>query len=175
MTLLGAVFYVISAAVVGSTLLAVTRRNPVHCIVFLTVSFAGTALLFYLLGAPLLAAFEVIIYAGAIMVLFLFMVMTMRLEGAEADEPQRLRWVGPAMAGGLGAVLVGVLIAADAGTGMGLQAALASPAGFARVLFERYGLAVEIVSVLLLVALVGALYLGARNGRSADTGDGEPS
>ena len=66
-----------------STAIAITRRNLVHAVVYLVISFFGTAMLFYLFGAPLLAALEVIIYAGAIMVLFLFVVMMIRIESSE--------------------------------------------------------------------------------------------
>jgi NADH-quinone oxidoreductase subunit J len=60
--------------------MAVTRRNMVHAVLYLVLSFFGTAMLFYLLGAPFLAALEIIIYAGAIMVLFLFLIMMIRLK-----------------------------------------------------------------------------------------------
>ena len=67
----------------AATAVAITRRNLVHAVVYLIFSFFGTAMLFYLFGAPLLAALEVIIYAGAIMVLFLFVVMMIRVESPE--------------------------------------------------------------------------------------------
>ncbi|MGA8280705.1 MAG: NADH-quinone oxidoreductase subunit J, partial [Desulfobacterales bacterium] len=68
-------FYLLAVVIVVATVLAITRRNMVHAVIYLVVSFFGSALLFYLFGAPLLAALEVIIYAGAIMVLFLFIIM----------------------------------------------------------------------------------------------------
>ena len=75
MTLYGILFYALAVIILVSTLLAVTRRLVVHAVLYLIVAFLGTAALFYLLGAPLLAAFMVIVYAGAIMVLFLFVIM----------------------------------------------------------------------------------------------------
>ncbi len=157
----GALFYIIAAIVFVSTALAVTRRNQVHAVVYLIVSFFGTALLFYLLGAPLLAALEVIIYAGAIMVLFIFIIMT--TVSAGENVPGRLearRWVFPLILavlslGAMGVLLFGIPVSA---TKLGLAAV--SPADFGRFLFSRYWLPVEIVSFLLFVALVGALYLG---------------
>ena len=83
MTLYSVIFYVLAALILVSTGFAITRRNLVHAVVYLIISFFGSALLFYLLGAPLLAALEVIIYAGAIMVLFLFIIMMLKVEGFE--------------------------------------------------------------------------------------------
>ena len=80
MSLYAIIFYIIAALIVISTALAVTRRNLVHVVLYLVLSFFGSAMLFYLLGAPFLAALEIIIYAGAIMVLFLFIIMMIRVE-----------------------------------------------------------------------------------------------
>ena len=74
------IFYLLAGLIVASTSMAVTRRNMVHAVLYLVLSFFGTAMLFYLLGAPFLAALEIIIYAGAIMVLFLFLIMMIRLK-----------------------------------------------------------------------------------------------
>lgn len=75
MTLYSIIFYVLAIVILVATFLAITRRNTVHAVIYLILSFLGTALLFYLLGAPFLAVLEAIIYAGGIMVLFLFIVM----------------------------------------------------------------------------------------------------
>jgi NADH-quinone oxidoreductase subunit J len=83
MTLYSITFYILAGLILVSTGLAITRRNLVHAVVYLIISFFGSALLFYLLGAPLLAALEVIIYAGAIMVLFLFIIMMLNVEKLE--------------------------------------------------------------------------------------------
>ena len=80
MNIYAVMFYVLGAVIVGATALAITRRNVMHAIVYLVLSFFGTALLFYLLGAPFLAVLEVVIYAGAIMVLFLFIVMMLEIK-----------------------------------------------------------------------------------------------
>ena len=80
-------FYILGAVAVAATAMAVTRRNPVHAVIYLVNSFFALALIFYLLGAPMVAALEVIIYAGAIMVLFLFIIMMLELShGEEADR-----------------------------------------------------------------------------------------
>jgi NADH-quinone oxidoreductase subunit J len=147
MNLYGVIFYLLAFIILASTVLAVTRRNLMHAIVYLVFSFFGTALLFYLLGAPFLAILEVIIYAGAIMVLFLFIVMMLEIRPAEEPVSSYLRrWLPAAVLGALSPL------------------SAASPLEFGRFLFQRYWFSVEIVSFLLFVALVGALYLGRREG-----------
>jgi NADH-quinone oxidoreductase subunit J len=169
MSILTLLFYAIAVLILVATALAVTRRNMVHAVLYLVVSFFGTAMLFYLLGAPLLAALEVIIYAGAIMVLFLFLIMMIRLEkppGMFFPAGQLL----PAILIGAGfLVLFSVLVGRDTTGWAAMPAALASPPAFGVYLFRNHWLAVEIAS-LLLVALVGAYVLGRRvRPPSADT------
>jgi NADH-quinone oxidoreductase subunit J len=162
MNLYAGTFYLLAAVTLGSTALAVTRRNVMHAIIYLVLSFFGTALLFFLLGAPFLAAMEVIIYAGAIMVLFLFIVMMLEIRPAEQPLGSYLRqWLPAAVLGALSLAAL-VLIIFESGGGLSLPLAAASPLEFGRFLFQKYWFAVEIVSFLLLVALVGALYLGRR-------------
>ena len=85
-------FYILGFTALAATGLCITRRNPVHAVIYLVNAFFALALLFYLLGAPLVAAWEVIIYAGAIMVLFLFIIMMLELAPAEErGGPGRVR------------------------------------------------------------------------------------
>jgi NADH-quinone oxidoreductase subunit J len=162
MNLYAGTFYLVAAVTLGSTALAVTRRNVMHAIIYLVLSFFGTALLFFLLGAPFLAALEVIIYAGAIMVLFLFIVMMLEIRPAEQPLGSYLRqWLPAAVLGALSLAAL-VLIIFESGGDLPLPLAAASPLEFGRFLFQKYWFSVEIVSFLLLVALVGALYLGRR-------------
>lgn len=162
LSILKILFYVIAALMAGATAMAVTRRNLVHAVIYLVLSFFGTAMLFYLLGAPFLAALEVIIYAGAIMVLFLFIIMMIRLQKMPGMFfPRRQMW--PAVAISAGFMLVcGVLVGTDAAGGKPLAAAQALPAAFGEYVFTTHWLAVEMASMLLLVALVGAFVLGRR-------------
>jgi len=155
-------FYILAAVTVIGTLCAITARQAVRAIVYLVTSFFALALIFYLLGAPLIAAFEVIIYAGAIMVLFLFVIMMLDLGHPERMQTPRLADWWPALV--LALVLVGSLVLI---AGAGAPAPASRFAGlqvrdFSRALFTRYGVAVEIISMQLLFALVGALYLGRR-------------
>ncbi len=168
MTLYAVVFYLLAFVVLASTLLAITRREVVHAVVCLIISFMATALLFYLLGAPFLAGLEVIIYAGAIMVLFLFVVMTVRLESTEGTKGEPLRRWLPAFA--LSVVsfgAAGILLIQAPGIRGPLTPGMATPTAFGRYVFENLWFPVEIVSFLLLVGLVGALYLGKRESKAA--------
>ena len=159
------IFYILAAVIVASTAMAVTRRNLMHAIVYLVFSFFGTALLLYLLGSPFLAVLEVIIYAGAIMVLFLFIVMMLEIRPAEEPVSSYLRrWLPAAVLGALSLATVCSFLLFKAGSPLVLPLSAASPLEFGRFLFQHYWFSVEIVSFLLFVALVGALYLGRREG-----------
>ena len=174
MTFLGALFYLLAIVVVLATVLAITRRELVHAIVYLIISFFGTALLFYLLGAPLLAALEVILYAGAIMVLFLFIVMTVILEReGRTKEGSFRQWLPAILMAVISFYAAGILIFEVPANRMPLQTGVARPAIFGRFLFQNYWFPIEITSFLLLVALVGALYLGRQEGKAGESKKGE--
>ncbi len=165
MTAAAFAFYALAALVLGATAAAVTRREPLHAVVWLVLSVLGTALLFALLGAPLLAALEVVVYAGGILVLFLFVILMLRPEPPVRLPPGavgKLRRALPALAF-LGLLAAGgVLVAADGDARAGLPLVQASPREVGAFLFSRYAVAVEVASTLLFVALVGSLYLGRR-------------
>jgi NADH-quinone oxidoreductase subunit J len=162
MTLYSLIFYLVATVIVASTAVAITRRNMVHAVIYLILSFFGTALLFYLLGAPLLAVLEVIVYAGAIMVLFLFILIMIRTESHHDPMFPLSQWLPAAL---FGLVYVGVgfyMIVATPGTEVSLKTVCAAPREFALYVFQRHWFSIEIVSLLLLVALMGALHLGRR-------------
>jgi NADH-quinone oxidoreductase subunit J len=168
MTLYAVIFYLLAMITVTATVLAVNRRNAVHAVVYLIISFFGTALLFYLLGAPLLAVLEVIIYAGAIMVLFLFIIMTIQIRPSIQTWAAALKqWLPAIILGGIAFSLAAAMVVAEPAGRMQLKPAMAGPAEFGRFLFRQYWFPVEIASFLLLIALVGALYLGRREGKSS--------
>jgi len=156
---LGFIFYVLAAVMILSTLLAITRREVIHAVIYLIISFGTTGLLFYLLGAPFLAALEIIIYAGATMVLFLFVVMTVRIESTGAEK-ERLQWLPAAVLSVISFGVGALLIFGTSEGSVSLESARAAPAALGEYLFKSYWFPVEIASFLLLVALVGALYLG---------------
>jgi NADH-quinone oxidoreductase subunit J len=166
MTLYAAIFYFIAIVILTATGLAITQRQPIHAVLYLIVAFLGTAALFFLLGAPMLAAFVAILYAGAIMVLVLFAIMLFQRSPRELGLlPQ---W-GPATL--LGAVFLAIAVAMvfkDPSSGIVLQGTAAQPRDFGHFLFDRYWLAVEIVSILLLVALMAIIQVGKRSGAGND-------
>ena len=162
MPLFNLIFFAIAALIVASTGIAVTRRNLVHAVIYLIFGFFGSAFLFYLFGATFLAALMVIVYAGAIMILFLFIIMMLRVESPE----ERLfppRQILPAvLLAAAYAVIGGLLLLNDPSAAAPLAEARTEPAVFGRYLFTQSWLAVEITSLLLLVAMIGALLAGKR-------------
>jgi len=157
-------FYIASAVAVLATLMVVTRHNPIHALLYLIVSFLSVAVVFFLLGAPFVAALEVIIYAGAIMVLFVFVVMMLNL-GQEAVDKER-KWLTPGMfigPGALSAILLGMIIELLASSNSAsYYSGSVDPKEIGLALFGPYVIAVELASMLLLAGLVGAFHLGHR-------------
>jgi len=163
MTLIAFVFFAVLA--VGSALGLVLRRNPIHGALFLVVNLGSIAAFYLMLGAEFLAAAQVIIYAGAIMVLFVFAIMVL-IPGKEETGPdprRRLRlWALPV--GGLlfGQVLAWLIISRRMTAPAGAPAAPGSVESIGRLLFTDYLFPFELTSVLLLAAMVGVLLLTHR-------------
>lgn len=155
-------FYILALVTLVGTGFAITARQAVRAIVYLVNSFFALALIFYLLGAPLVAAFEVIIYAGAIMVLFLFVIMMLDLGHPERMKAPRLAdWIPALVLVLVTAASVGILAVEHHAQPLAAFQGI-SVRQFSQTLFQRYGVAVELVSLQLLFALVGAIYLGRR-------------
>jgi NADH-quinone oxidoreductase subunit J len=158
-------FFAASAVAVLATLMAVTRLDAVHALLYLIVSLLAVAVVFYTLGAPFAAALEVIIYAGAIVVLFVFVVMMLNL-GREAVAQER-RWLRPGM--WIGPAALALILLAEVVLMLGwLEPSTSTvktlgPRAVGGVLFGPYLLAVELASMLLLAGLVGAYHLGRRS------------
>lgn len=155
------IFYLLGAITLIATGLAIVQRNPVHAVIYLVNSFFALALIFYLLGAPLVAAWEVIIYAGAIMVLFMFIIMMLEL-GPTSDSarsaPGLNQWL-PVML--LGLALAGcTLLLTGLDDSGGVPRWYATPREFGFTLFHEYALAVKIISFQLSFAAAGAFYIG---------------
>jgi len=161
-------FWVFAAATVVASLLVIGQRNPMYSVLLLIVSFMALSGLYVLLGAPFVAAIQIIIYAGAIMVLFLFVVMLLNLP-TETPPEGRSRLLGNAGPRHFGAVLSFALIVELAWALRRVQAS-PMPAGewetsvnrIGLVLFRDYAFAFEATSVLILVAMVGAIVLARR-------------
>ena len=155
-------FYLSAAVAVIATVFAITNTNPVHALLYLIVSLLAVAMVFFAIGAPFAGALEVIVYAGAIMVLFVFVVMMLNLGQAAIDQERRWltpkAWLGPAL---LCAVLMFEMIRVLSPTlngGIGGAVIDAKAVGIA--LFGPYLLVVELASMLLLAALVAAFHMG---------------
>ena len=157
-------FYSSAMIAVLATALVITRTNAVHALLHFIVSLLSVALIFFSLGAPFAAALEIIIYAGAIMVLFVFVIMMLNLGSVTARQEAQLLtpgiWRGPAILCGILAFeLVYVLASGEAKMPGGPPVA---PKQVGIALFGPYALAVELASMLLLAGLVGAYHLGKR-------------
>lgn len=168
------VFFIAAAVAVVATLLVICHPNAVHALLYLIISFSAVAVIFIVLGAPFIAALEVIIYAGAIIVLFLFVVMMLNLgHVATAREKEWLRpraWIGPSVLGAILLALLVTLLWRD-GTRVAVQAEV-GPREVGIALFSTYLLAVQLAALLLLAGLVGASHLRRRELLSAPA---EPS
>lgn len=153
-------FYILAAIAVVATLLCITERHAVHAIVYLVTSFFSLAVIFYLLSAPLVAVFEVIIYAGAIMVLFLFIIMMLKGGSREVTSAAGVHeWLPASLLAATTLIALLALVAMPPSAPMSGSIDIAH---FAKSLFTDYGVAVEIISLQLLFAVVGAFYLGRR-------------
>jgi len=166
-----ALFYVCGGAMLLGGLLMVTSRSAVVAACWLIFSFLAAAGIFALLSAPFLAVLQVLIYAGAIMVLFLFVIMMLHGPVLAAEEIRTVPKAWPLLV--LPPAAIGVtLIAYFRSTGGRVAAAAVVPPGFgtaervAGLLLNQYLLAFELISVVLLVAIIGALSLGKSEKRA---------
>jgi NADH-quinone oxidoreductase subunit J len=169
-------FYFTAAIAVFATLMMITRHNAVHALLYLIISSLSMAIIFYLLGAPFAAALEVIIYAGAVMILFVFVVMMLNL-GHRSVE-QEAAWMpakGWIVPGILAAVLLIMLVAGlgESDNLRGVHLVGAKEVGIE--LFGPYLLVVELASFLLMAGLVGAFHLARRTTPTPQYGDKEAS
>ena len=157
------VFYLSAAVALAATFMVITRAHAVHALLYLVVSLLAVAMILYVLGAPFAAALEVIVYAGAIVVLFVFVVMMLGVGHDATLGARRLldpaAWTGPTLlALVLAAELGYVLLGSGQGDVMGSRVVAAKEVGI--VLFGPYLLAVELASLLLAAALVAAYHVG---------------
>jgi NADH-quinone oxidoreductase subunit J len=162
-------FWILAAMAVGASVLVVGQRNPMYSVLLLIASFAALAGLYVLLGAPFVAVTQIIIYAGAIMVLFLFVVMLLNVPTEDPPTGYHARMLGGAGPRRFGAILSGVLIVelfwamrAIQATPMPAGAHTSSVHDIGVKLFRDYAFAFEATSVLILIAMVGAIVLARK-------------
>ena len=155
-------FVVLAATMIGAGLLVVTMRDIIRCGLAMMASFGALAGLYVLAGAPLVAAAEVLVYIGAISVLILFAIMLTQTKAA----PTRLVFQTQAVPAAIAAIVLAIVIALTVGAtdwaavGSGAAAATSE---IARTLFNGYVLPFEVVSVLLLAAVIGGVFLAKRD------------
>ena len=165
-------FYLFGAAAIVASILVIAQRNPIYSVLLLIASFGALSGLYVLLDAPFVAVIQIIVYAGAIMVLFLFVVMLLNAPREEAEEDRLRGLVAPgvrSMGGLLALALVVELswaLTKNGGeSGAFPGASVSSVAAIGRLLFRDYAFPFEVTSILILVAMVGAVVLARREGK----------
>jgi NADH-quinone oxidoreductase subunit J len=175
-------FYISSLVAIAATIMVITRYHPIHALLYLVISFLAIAMIFLSVGAPFVAVLEIILYAGAIVVLLIFVVMMLNLGADTAmQEKQWLQpkvWIGPSL---LALVLLGemlVLLVKGNGTDMNLPVVEIKKVSLS--LYQEYVIAVELAGFLLMAGIVGAAHIGKQkkkllhrfqqNGDSSDQG-----
>jgi len=155
-------FYIASVIAILATIMVITRYNVVHALLYLVVSFLAIAVVFFILGAPFIAALEVIVYAGAIVVLIIFVIMMLNLKAESVEQEEKWVtkkvWIGPAI---LCIILLAELIyiITTSGTALFPDNELdAKAVGIA--LYGPYVIGVELCGLLLMSGIVGAYHLG---------------
>jgi NADH-quinone oxidoreductase subunit J len=159
------VFLILSIISIGAALAVIFSRNPVYSVLFLIVTFFSIAGHYVLLNAQFLFIVHIIVYAGAILVLFLFVIMLLNLNKTDQTEKSMLPKVAGAISGGL---LLIVLLGAVKGlnqaeAAQAVNADMGSVKNLGKILFDEYLLPFEISSTLFLSAMIGAVMLGKKN------------
>ena len=163
-------FYIFAAVILGSATMMVTRRNMVHAVVWMVITFIGVAGLFVLLEAEFLAAVQILVYTGGIVVLFLFVIMLVNLGDIYQVEWLHRQWLPALLLVGLLVAEIGFLVWVGGGDvpvdPEQSEALLRGMGGnvqtLGMTLYTDYLLPFEVVSMLLLVAMIGAIYLAKK-------------
>jgi NADH:ubiquinone oxidoreductase subunit 6 (subunit J) len=156
-----ALFWIFAAVMIGSAFLVVTMRDIIRCGLAMIVCFGSLAGIYAIIGAPLLAAAQVIVYIGAISVLILFAIMLTQTK----DAPSRLVFQTQAVPAAIASIVIAVVIALAIGAtdwGEAAKRVRLTAEAMSNVLFNSFVLPFEIVSVLLLAAVIGGVYLAKR-------------
>ena len=161
-------FYISSTIAILATLMVITRYHPIHALLYLVVSFLAVAAVFLSLGAPFVAVLEVIIYAGAIIVLFIFVVMMLNLgKDTALQEKTWLQprvWAGPSLLALV--LLVEMVILLLRGSDASMPMTVVEPKRVSLSLYGEYIIAVELAGFLLMAGIVGAAHIGKHHKRN---------
>jgi NADH-quinone oxidoreductase subunit J len=156
-------FYFLSFLAILSGLMVVVSKNPVHSVLYLIICFFAIAGHYVLMNAQFLAAVHIIVYAGAIMVLFLYVIMMLNLNvNAEPHKSKWLKLAATVSGGILMIVMVGALRQANTTMTSNPDSGVGLIGNLGQVLFKDFALPFEVSSILLLVAMVGAVMLGKK-------------
>lgn len=155
-------FYIASIIAILATIMVITRYNMIHALLYLVVSFLAVAVIFFMLGAPFVAALEVIIYAGAIVVLIIFVIMMLNLKEESVEQERKWFskniWIGPGI---LSLVLLGelvyILVTSER---VLLNNTVVDSKAVGMSLYGSYIIGVELCGLLLMAGIVGAYHLG---------------
>lgn len=161
------VFYTLAGLILAFGVLVITARNTVHSVLFLVVNFLFVAALYVLLRAPFLAVIQVLVYAGGIVVLYLFVVMLVNLKRPpeQHQDPRRRTRLGLVLSLLVLAELGGIALLRSRGGGLPAPTGTLSPQNVeqvGQVLYVDYLIPFEVASMLLLVAMIGAIVLAKR-------------
>jgi NADH-quinone oxidoreductase subunit J len=155
-------FYIAASIAILATIMVITRYNMIHALLYLVVSFLALAVVFYILGAPFASALEVIIYAGAIVVLIIFVIMMLNMK-EESVEQERI-WLSPSIYIGPGLLSIVLLAELIYIVGIEPKSALSQemvgPKMVGQALYGPYVIGVELCGLLLMAGIVGAYHLG---------------
>jgi NADH-quinone oxidoreductase subunit J len=156
------IFYGSSLIAIGSTIMVVTRYNIVHALLYLIVSFMSMAIIFFVLGAPFAAVLEVIIYAGAIVVLIIFVIMMLNLKEEAVDQEKQWLtsdiWIGPAVLSLV--LLIELAYVIINFNSQGEMKGMVDSKAVGLSLYGEYIIGVELSGMLLMAGIVGAYHLG---------------
>ena len=167
----GIAFYLFGAIAIGASLLVIAQRNPIYSVLLLIASFSALSGLYVLLDAPFVAVIQIIVYAGAIMVLFLFVVMLLNQHKEDDAEAMPVGLKDINLRAG---VLLSVMLAMEVAWGLsrvgvttfstdpGAVASISSVSRIGSALFTTHSFAFEVTSVLILVSMVGAVVIARR-------------
>ena len=155
-------FYIAALVAILATIMVISSYNIVHALLYLVISFLAIAVVFFVLGAPFVAALEVIVYAGAIVVLIIFVIMMLSLKKESTEQEKQWLtsdiWIGPAV---LAFILTGELIfVITTGQEADLNQHLVDSKAVGISLYTTYVIGVELCGILLMAGIVGAYHLG---------------
>lgn len=157
-------FYIAGILAILSTVMVISVKNAVHALLYLIVSLLAISVIFFIMGAPFIAALEVIIYAGAIMVLFVFVIMMLQMDkpgsGKDSHFIKPETWIGPSViALILVAEMLYILFSDDVHS---MVYESVPPAEVGQLVFTKYALVVDLAGFLLTAGIVGAYHLGQK-------------